>query len=101
MSKRSGGIGPTGSRLIQDGRSGTVKFTTYDPADGARNTNAPSFYQKHEVWKKSISSETFKQLTWPSQMRLLKMINHDFLKTKKQCQPQNFNDQILKRSYCH
>ena len=62
MSKRSGGIGPTGSRLIQDGRSGTVKFTTYDPADGALNTNAPSFYQKHEVWKKSISSETFKQL---------------------------------------
>lgn len=62
MSKRSGGIGPTGSRLIQDGRSGTVKFTTYDPADEARNTNAPTFYQKHEVWKKSISSETFKQL---------------------------------------
>ena len=46
MSKRSGGIGPTGSRLIRDGRSGTVKFTTYDPADGARNTNAPSFYQE-------------------------------------------------------
>ena len=62
MSKRSGGIGPTGSRLIRDGRSGTVKFTTYDPAEGARNTNAPSFHQKHEVWKKSISSETFKQL---------------------------------------
>jgi hypothetical protein len=49
MSKRSGGIGPTGSRLIQDGRSGTVKFTTYDPADGARNSNAPSFYQRHEA----------------------------------------------------
>ena len=62
MPKRSGGIGPTGSKLIKDPRSGTVKFTTYDPADGAHSTTAPSYYQKHEVWKKSIPSEYFEQL---------------------------------------
>ena len=62
MSKRSGGIGPTGSKLIRDARSQTVKFTTYDPAEGARNTNTPSYYQRHEAWKHSISNECFKEL---------------------------------------
>ena len=36
--------------------SQTAKFTTHDPAEGARNTNTPSYYQRHEAWKHSISN---------------------------------------------
>lgn len=61
--RRQGGIGPTGS-LLKVNKGGSVGFTTPDPADGARPTTAPSYYQRHERWKQNLSEEDLKALLW-------------------------------------
>lgn len=59
--RRQGGIGPTSS-LMKVNKGGSVGFTSPDPADGARPTTAPSYYQRHERWKQNLSEEDFKSL---------------------------------------
>lgn len=63
-SRRKGGTGPTGSPMKVDRVRGTIGFTTRDEADGARVTNAPSYYERHERWKRNLSEEDFKALLW-------------------------------------
>jgi len=61
-SRRQGGTGPTASPMKVDRVRGTIGFTTRDEADGARVTNAPSYYERHERWKQNLSEEDFKAL---------------------------------------
>jgi len=61
-SQRQGGTGPTASAMKVDRVSGTIGFTTHDEADGARVTNAPSYYERHERWKRNLSEEDYKSL---------------------------------------
>lgn len=63
-SRRRGGTGPTGSPMKVDRVRGTIGFTTRDEADGARVTKAPSYYERHERWKRNLSEEDFKALLW-------------------------------------
>lgn len=63
-SRRQGGTGPTGSPMKVDRVRGTVSFTSRDEADGARVTDAPSYYERHERWKQKLSEEDFKALLW-------------------------------------
>lgn len=65
MSPRSpGGIGPTSSGMRRNTRTGNLTFTTSDGANGARVTNAPSFYQKNERWKQDLPHGSLKDLVW-------------------------------------
>ena len=61
-SQRQGGTGPTASAMKVDRVRGTIGFTTHDVADGARVTNAPSYYERHERWKRNLSEEDYKSL---------------------------------------
>ena len=61
-SQRQGGTGPTASAMKADRVRGTIGFTTHDEADGARVTNAPSYYERHERWKRNLSEEDYKSL---------------------------------------
>jgi len=61
-SQRQGGTGPTASAMKVDRVRGTIGFTTHDEADGARVTNAPSYYERHERWKRNLSEEDYKSL---------------------------------------
>jgi hypothetical protein len=45
-SRRQGGTGPTASLMKVDRVGGNIGFTTRDEADGARVTNAPSYYER-------------------------------------------------------
>ena len=63
MRSRSRGVtGPTASLMKVDRGRGTVGFTARDEADGARVTNAPCYYQRHERQKQELSEEDFKAL---------------------------------------
>lgn len=63
-SRSRGGTGPTASLMTVDRGRGTVGFTARDEADEARDTNAPSFYERHERWKQNLSEEDFKAPIW-------------------------------------
>ena len=61
-SRRQTGTRPTASPMKVDRVRGTIGFTTRDEADGARVTNAPSYYERHERWKRNLSEEDCKPL---------------------------------------
>ena len=61
-SRRQTGTRPTASPMKVDRVRGTIGFTTRDEADGARVTNAPSYYERHERWKRHLSEEDYKPL---------------------------------------
>ena len=63
-SRRQGGTWPTASPMKVDRGRGTLGFKTRDEADGARVTNAPNYYERHERWKQNLSEEDFKALLW-------------------------------------
>jgi hypothetical protein len=62
MSRNRGGNGPTSSKMVRDAKTGTIGFTSHDPAHGARVTAAPSYYGRNERWKQNISEEIFAAL---------------------------------------
>ena len=62
--KKSGGTGPTASKMNRDTKKGNLRFESYDPADGARPTNTTGFQTRRLDWRKNISSLHIKELTF-------------------------------------
>jgi hypothetical protein len=62
--KKSGGIGPTASKMNRDAKKGNFKFEIYEPADRARPTNTTGFQTQRRDWRTNVSSLHIKELTF-------------------------------------